>query len=299
MALDNFKRTDIIIDKIDRSLDEITPLKAQQGEYNGRYLRVQLTNGGIVEPQTADVHFGFRHNDTGANGIVVAKKTDASKGIYDVYYPAEMMRVSGVVICQLKIIDVQGSTKREISLTSDFKVTVAPSIITGEMEVAENSITVFDKVLLDIKEHERRVILLETAFGDLYRILNTSIPNMDVAVSTRASQSSLDNLKRAVDTKASQDTVNSISTILNKGFVKRVQRGTTSFESGDYNRIKNITISSVNTQKAMVLTSWATSQGSYAPIGFIASLTSATNLRLEKEGNDRLSNCNWQVVEFY
>lgn len=199
MALDNFKRTDIIVDKIDRSLDEITPLKAQQGEYNGRYLRVQLTNGGIIEPQTADVQFGFRHNDNANNGIVVAKKTDPSKGIYDIYYPTEMTREAGVVICQLKIIETTGSQKKEISLTSDFKVTVVRSIITGQMEVAENSITVFDKVLLDIKEHERRVILLETAFGDLYKILNTNIPNMDAKVSSRASQSSLNDFKSRTD----------------------------------------------------------------------------------------------------
>lgn len=199
MALNNFKRTDIIVDKIDRSLDEITPLKAQQGEYNGRYLRVQLTNGGIIEPQTADVQFGFRHNDNANNGIVVAKKTDPSKGIYDIYYPTEMTREAGVVICQLKIIETTGSQKKEISLTSDFKVTVARSIITGQMEVAENSITVFDKVLLDIKEHERRVILLETAFGDLYKILNTNIPNMDVKVSSRADQTSVSTIKARTD----------------------------------------------------------------------------------------------------
>lgn len=299
MALNNFKRTDIIVDKIDRSLDEITPLKAQQGEYNGRYLRVQLTNGGIIEPQTADVQFGFRHNDNANNGIVVAKKTDPSKGIYDIYYPTEMTREAGVVICQLKIIETTGSQKKEISLTSDFKVTVARSIITGQMEVAENSITVFDKVLLDIKEHERRVILLETAFGDLYKILNTNIPNMDVKVSSRAKQSAVDEVLASVLDLASQASVNEIKKTLNRGFVKSVQRGITTMGEGQDNNVKNIIISSVNTSKSIVITSWGGTLSNYSPSGFTGTLINTTTLQLRKEHYNGMSNCCWQVVEFY
>lgn len=299
MALDNFKRTDIIIDTAGGTLDEFTPLKANVGEYNGRYLRVQLTNGGIVEPQTADVHFGFWNPLTDVRGYMVAKKTDPSKGVYDIFYPSEMLTDEGLVICQLKLIEVRGSEKKEITLLDAFKVEVGFSIITNQMEVVENSITVFDKILLDIKEHERRVILLETAFADLFRLLNTNIPNMDAPVSSRASQSSLNTLQGSVNTKASQSTVNTINSTLNRGYVKSVQRGIANFSSGDYNKTKNITISSVNTNKAIVLTSWATTQSSYKPIGFIASLTNSTNLKLEKDGNDALNMCSWQVVEFY
>lgn len=316
MALDNFKRTDIIVDKIDRSLDEITPLKAQQGEYNGRYLRVQLTNGGIIEPQTADVQFGFRHNDNANNGIVVAKKTDPSKGIYDIYYPTEMTREAGVVICQLKIIETTGSQKKEISLTSDFKVTVARSIITGQMEVAENSITVFDKVLLDIKEHERRVILLETAFGDLYKILNTNIPNMDVKVSSRASQSSLNSLQSSVTSLSG--TASSILSKVSQGMVKRVQRGTVMERSTTFSTLaggdtgtgisryyKDVSLPyAVNTSKAIAILEVAKHTSNYSSeIDFACQLTSGSTLRIIAVSEGSSVSCypvfSWQVIEYY
>lgn len=317
MALDNFKRTDIIIDTAGGTLDEFTPLKANVGEYNGRYLRVQLTNGGIVEPQTADVHFGFWNPLTDVRGYMVAKKTDPSKGIYDIFYPSEMLTDEGLVICQLKLIEVRGSEKKEITLLDAFKVEVGFSIITNQMEVVENSITVFDKILLDIKEHERRVILLETAFADLFRLLNTNIPNMDAPVSSRASQSSLNTLTSNVGTV--NQTANSIYSKLNQGMVKRVQRGLiversnptySTLSGGDTGTgvgryYKDVTLPySVNTSKAVAFleaggfTSYSSGEGSY-----ICQLLNSSTLRIISV-NDRASLSgypvfSWQVIEYY
>lgn len=197
MALDKFKRTDIIIDTIHPKLDIYTPLVAMQGEYNGRTLRVQLTNNGAVEPQTADMYFGFFHTETHQDGLYTFTKVDTNKGIYELSYPSEMLQVEGTCICQLKIVDI--AIGRSISLTEGFSVTVKRSIIHSGMEVAENSIKIFDKALLDIREHERRILLIEANFKDLATMLSTNIPNIDVAISTRATQASVNAIKSRTD----------------------------------------------------------------------------------------------------
>ena len=221
MALDKFKRTDIIIDTIHPKLDIYTPLVAMQGEYNGRTLRVQLTNNGVVEPQTADMYFGFFHTETHQDGLYTFTKVDTNKGIYELSYPSEMLQVEGTCICQLKIVDI--ATGRSISLTEGFSVTVKRSIIHSGMEVAENSIKIFDKALLDIREHERRILLIEANFKDLAKMLSTNIPNIDVAISTRASQVSVNNVQSGINIL--NQSANNIYSKLNTGMVKRIQRG--------------------------------------------------------------------------
>lgn len=221
MALDKFKRTDIIIDTIHPKLDIYTPLVAMQGEYNGRTLRVQLTNNGVVEPQTADMYFGFFHTETHKDGLYTFTKVDTNKGIYELSYPSEMLQAEGTCICQLKIVDV--ATGRSISLTEVFSVTVKRSIIHSGMEVAENSIKIFDKALLDIREHERRILLIEANFKDLAKMLSTNIPNIDVAISTRATQASVNSVQSSINTL--NQSANNIYSKLNTGMVKRIQRG--------------------------------------------------------------------------
>lgn len=168
MALDNYRRVDIILDTANDKVDWQSPLNANTGEYNSRNLRVQLTNGGVVEPQTANLYFGFRHVETGESGVVPMNKVNSNRGIYEVYYPREMMAKEGVVICAVKIVDSTNGTNH-INLTANFTVNVARSVINGNMEVPENSLKVFDKMVIDVMVHERRVAVIESTLNEIIK----------------------------------------------------------------------------------------------------------------------------------
>lgn len=182
MALNNYRRVDIILDTANDKVDWQSPLNANTGEYNSRNLRVQLTNGGIVEPQTANLYFGFRHVETGESGVVPMNKVDSSRGIYEVYYPREMMAKEGVVICAVKIVDTVDGTNH-INLTANFTVNVERSTIDDSMEVPENSLRVFDKLIIDVMVHERRVSVIEDTLKEVlreYKDLRTWLSNNTV-----------------------------------------------------------------------------------------------------------------------
>lgn len=168
MALNNYRRVDIILDTANDKVDWQSPLNANTGEYNSRNLRVQLTNGGVVEPQTANLYFGFRHVETGESGVVSMNKVDSNRGIYEVYYPREMMAKEGIVICAVKIVDTVNGTNH-INLTANFTVNVARSAIDDSMEVPENSLRVFDKMVIDVMVHERRVTVIESTLNELVK----------------------------------------------------------------------------------------------------------------------------------
>lgn len=168
MALDNYRRVDIILDTANDKVDWQSPLNANTGEYNSRNLRVQLTNGGVVEPQTANLYFGFRHVETGESGVVPMNNVNSNRGIYEVYYPREMMAKEGVVICAVKIVDSTNGTNH-INLTANFTVNVARSVINGNMEVPENSLKVFDKMVIDVMVHERRVAVIESTLNEIIK----------------------------------------------------------------------------------------------------------------------------------
>lgn len=197
MALDDFRRTDLIIDKATQRIDWQAPLRAVQGEYNGRSLRVQLTNNGIVEPQTAQLLFGFYCAVNHKEGVYDMTAVDLSKGIYEVFYPSDMLLEYGTVACTIKIIENAGSSENEshITILDGISVEVAENPISGQAEVAENSIRVFDKALIDISAHERRILLMELNFQELAQMLTLNIPNMDVPVSTRASEVTVNNIQ--------------------------------------------------------------------------------------------------------
>lgn len=191
MALDTFRRIDIILDTANDRVDWQTPLDANTGEYNSRNLRVQLTNGGVVEPQKADLYFGFRHVETGNNGVYPMKRVDANQGIYEVYYPSEMLSAAGSVICAIKI--VEDSDGRHINKTANFTVDVKKSVIDDNMEIAENSLRVFDKVLLDVQVNGRKIIVVEDTMKEIlreYKDLQTWLKNNIVK------QSQIDELTR-------------------------------------------------------------------------------------------------------
>lgn len=316
MALDDFRRTDLIIDKATQRIDWQAPLRAVQGEYNGRSLRVQLTNNGIVEPQTAQLLFGFYCAVNHKEGVYDMTAVDLSKGIYEVFYPSDMLLEYGTVACTIKIIENAGSSENEshITILDGISVEVAENPISGQAEVAENSIRVFDKALIDISAHERRILLMELNFQELAQILTLNIPNMDVAVSTRAPADTA--LKNTVWTDARAmklDLLNLIDSNLNRGMAKSVQRGEAvrasiraSSPKGSISTVV-IPLSPVNPNKSFVIIRDLTKGYSTNISDWVLKAEYLTNNSLnfpfEKNFDNYVADfwvsCKWQVIEFY
>lgn len=308
MALDNFRRTDLIIDKATQRIDWQTPLRAVQGEYNGRSLRVQLTNNGIVEAQTAKLLFGFYCAANHTEGVYDVPVVDADKGIYEVFYPSEMMKDPGMVACTIKIIENTGSSGQEshITILDGISVEVARNPISGEAEVAENSIRVFDKALIDIAAHERRILLMELNFEELAKMLTLNIPNMDVAVSTRASQESLNALDALVKSisnygakeETAQQIANAISALSQRGMVKSVQKGKYKHKGYDSDYTKVIKTSPVGEKNIIFVNGYNRTGDVDRTVGTVISHDNTTGDLVLAPG-DSYADLYWQIIEFY
>lgn len=306
--LDNFRRTDLIIDKATQRIDWQTPMRVVQGEYNGRSLRVQLTNNGIVEAQTAKLLFGFYCASNHTEGVYDMPVVDAGKGLYEVFYPSEMLKEPGMVACTIKIIENTGSGGQEshITILDGISVEVAKNPVSGEAEVPENSIRVFDKALIDIAAHERRILLMELNFEELAKMLTLNIPNMDVAVSTRASQESLNALdplvKHISDYGAKEATAqqiaNAISALSQRGMVKSVQKGTYKHDGSRSYNVEVIKTSPVGEKNIIFVNGYTIPGGGSKSPGSVISHDNTTGDLVLTPGGV-CADLYWQIIEFY
>ena len=125
-----------------------------------------------------------------------------------------------------------------------------------------------------------------------------------------ADKNTLDAIKSLL-TNSTQG-LNAIKTQVNKipttassgggGSVKSVQRGDVDLRgssSGDGNTVvKDITISSVNINKSIILVNWCVND--YQPFPVQAKIVDATTIKLTAYGySNYRSRAHWQVVEFY
>lgn len=95
MKLDDFRRVDLILDHANNYVID-TMLDAHAGDYNGRTLRIQITDGGVIKDTTGlIVSLGFAHSTAEKDGKPVTGVTpfsavDETQGIYEVAYPRDM-----------------------------------------------------------------------------------------------------------------------------------------------------------------------------------------------------------------
>lgn len=177
--ISGFRRIDMQIDHANQCFID-TMLDAHEGDYNGRTLRVQLTDRGSIKNTSGiKLNFGFMHTTANKNGVYPFQLINASRGIYEVAYPKEML-IPGNAVCAIQVVD--GSS---ITSTKNFVVKIEKSVITNDVIVAENSPTVIEKALMSIADHEARVSLIELNFDNMMKLMTANIPNMDAPVSTR------------------------------------------------------------------------------------------------------------------
>lgn len=169
MSLDRFRSVDIRIDKADHYF--MSSQFAKGGDYNGRKLVVQITNGGLIETQVGiTVNFGWRHESVNNTGLDPFDVVDASQGIFEINYPKEMLN-PGRVTAVIQIIDGEIITE-----TKNFVVQVEKSPIDETSIVSSNSFTVLQEALIKVNGWNARIDVVEQEFKDRADALDGAYP---------------------------------------------------------------------------------------------------------------------------
>ena len=147
MTLDNFRRIDM---QINRANDyQIETQFVKEGDYNGRELVVQITDAGEVSNQSGvSLNLGWKHNSAGNSGLDPFTVVDASKGIFKITYPTEML-IAGDVTASIQVLE-----SGRITLTRNFKITIENNPIDEGAIVSENSFTVLQEALIKVNDLE-------------------------------------------------------------------------------------------------------------------------------------------------
>lgn len=159
MTLDNFRRIDM---QMNRANDyQLETQFVKEGDYNGRELVVQITNAGEVSNQTGvSLNLGWHHDNAGNSGLDPFAVVDASKGIFKITYPTEML-IAGDVTATIQVIE-----DGKITLTRNFKITVENSPIDEGAIVSENSFTTLQNALKTVNQYDGRLSNLELSKAD-------------------------------------------------------------------------------------------------------------------------------------
>lgn len=160
--------------KINRANDyQLETQFAKEGDYNGRELVVQITDDGEVKNQTGvSLNLGWRHNSAGNSGLDPFSVVDASKGIFKITYPTEML-IAGDVTATIQVIE-----NGKITLTRNFKITVEYNPINEDVIVSENSFTALQNALSTISKYDNKINSLENRVADVIQSADLD-PNKD------------------------------------------------------------------------------------------------------------------------
>lgn len=171
MTLDNFRRVDICIGKANDYIAD--NLFAKEGDYNGRELVVQITDGAVVVDTTGvQLIFNWKHLSEGHSGALRFEEKDVTKGIYVVAYPSQML-FEGTVACWLTIID-----NGKITNTKNITLKVEKGI-NDELVVAENDFTILQQALIEINMYKNQI---DNIKQDLINQIDVFMANKEVSL---------------------------------------------------------------------------------------------------------------------
>lgn len=159
MSLENFRAINLKIDRANGSF--LSDQFAKTGDYNGRRLVVQLSDAGVVGNLTGvDVNLGWQHDTLKNTGLDPFDPVDLAQGIFEIYYPKEMLN-NGNVTALIQIIE-----NDHITETKNFKIKVEKSVIDEDTIVSENSFTVLQDALLTVNRYDSRITNVENSKVD-------------------------------------------------------------------------------------------------------------------------------------
>ncbi|MEH7490825.1 SGNH/GDSL hydrolase family protein [Neobacillus niacini] len=152
MALTKFRSVDIRLDKANDFF--MSSQFAKVGEYNGRDLIVQVTDGGIEKDQTGvQLNFGWYHEQKKNRGLMPFTVVDITKGIFKASYPAEML-IEGTVVGVIQIVE-----NGKITPTRNFRITVESNPIDEETIVVENNFSILQDAIIKANNLESNYVV--------------------------------------------------------------------------------------------------------------------------------------------
>lgn len=194
MAIDQLKVVNLTISKIDE--DIIPNQTAIQGEQSGRGLDVQVTNGGVIEPQP-DINLTLFWSHTAVKnkngeylqGIDSFKAIDRMIGLFRTEYVPEMMH-PGTIEAYIQI-----TTPNSITRTKPFKINVTGVAYNEEATVANDSFTALQDALMNVTQYDGQLNKLEMNKADKQEV-SVNLASI-VSGTPKGSYQSLDKLKLA------------------------------------------------------------------------------------------------------
>lgn len=168
MAIDKFRRTDVVLDKANSYiLDEQF---GKVGDIKGRDLVVQITNDGVIQDQSGiKLVLAWTHNQVKNTGIEPFEELNVQQGIFKVTYPAEMMN-EGTVTANIGVVQENGTT-----FTRNFTLRVEKNAGNADAAITSDSWTVLVEALEKVNEAEQ---LLKDTIAGLEEKYGSSIGDM-------------------------------------------------------------------------------------------------------------------------
>lgn len=178
MALDNFKKTSMRIDKANQRFLDYQ--NAKVGDVNGRELLVQITNNGVVEDQTGTtLKLNWQH-ENGNQGSTNFNTVDIKTGKYSLYYPKEML-YKGTVDASVEI-----NSNGQTTNTMNFKIIVHADVFNGEAGTVNGVFISLADVNKKLDDREKEYVELksrQTSVENQFDAVQQEMTNKDVSSS--------------------------------------------------------------------------------------------------------------------
>lgn len=160
MAIEQFRTDEVVLSNINQ--DAIPKQIVMQGEKDGRSLTVQVTNGGVIEPQAGlNLNLGWRHRTATdkdgklIQGLDAFKALDRESGIFRIDYASSMTQ-PGTIDAEIQF--VTGDT---VTKSQPFMITVKRSTVDENAVESESSFTVLQEALTTVSQYDDKINGLE------------------------------------------------------------------------------------------------------------------------------------------
>ncbi|RVU94568.1 BppU family phage baseplate upper protein [Enterococcus avium] len=144
MTIEHFKTDEVILSNINQ--DTIPRQVVMQGEKDGRSLTVQVTNGGVVEPQTGlNLNLGWKHRTEKdkegklIQGLDAFTPINRETGLFRIEYSSSMAQ-PGTIDAEIQFV-----TSTSVTKSQPFVITVKQSTVDENAVESESSLLCFKK----------------------------------------------------------------------------------------------------------------------------------------------------------
>lgn len=160
MGLNNFRTEHLIWDRVNSHVTY--SLETNSGDSNGRKLRVQVLDGGVVTALSGvTLSLAWKTANQINSGLDAFKLVDVALGIFEIYYTTEMLSNVGKLKASLVLVDATGRMESDT-----FPITVNPTMVDDNAVQGENSFTALTEALVKVNEWNGRIDDVEQDYAD-------------------------------------------------------------------------------------------------------------------------------------